>query len=436
MRIVTWSALDKATQADLLARPRADGGDIRAPVADILAQVRRDGDAALASLTQKLDGVAAKTLRVPPSDARRALEALPASARRAMQRACDNITKFHAAQKPQDIACDPMPGLNCALRIRPLDCVGLYVPGGSAPLFSSLMMMAIPARIAGVGRIAMASPPGADGRIAPVTLACAALCGVEEIYCMGGAQAIAAFAYGTQSVPRADKIFGPGNQWVAQAKAQVALESGGPAIDLPAGPSEVMVMADAAANPALIASDLLSQAEHDPQAQVILLCLRMDMAHNVEAAVQAQLADLPRADIARKALQSSAIIVAENTAQMLEIANLYAPEHLILQMRDADDLIASVRNAGSVFAGPLTPEALGDYASGTNHVLPTGGAARSIGGLGVRSFVKTMTVQRINADALRDLGPTVATLARMEGLEAHARAVDIRLRTIKEGQDV
>jgi histidinol dehydrogenase len=427
MKILDWNQLDDAAKQAALLRPDEEACAVADVVSDIIRSVAQGGDEALFAFTKRFDGIAPEQLCATKSQIDTAWQALDETARSAMIRASKNITRFHKAQMLQPVRVEVEPGLECERLIRPMDCIGIYVPGGTAPLFSSLMMAAIPARLAGVRKIIVASPPAKDGKIAPVILAAAKLCGLDALYCMGGAQAIAAMAFGTKSVPRVDKLFGPGNQWVAEAKAQVAQMPGGPAIDLPAGPSEVMVLADDAANAQWIAADLLSQAEHDPKAHVLLLTLKGGMAEKTRQVVLQQLAQLPRAQIAKKALQNARFIAVDDTMQMLDIVNRYGPEHLIIQTRNAQDLIAGIRNVGSIFVGAYTPEALGDYASGTNHVLPTAGAARAYSGLGVESFVKYISVQRASKSALEALGPIVQTLARMEGLEAHARAISLRL---------
>ncbi len=427
MRILDWNSMGENARAAALARPQVAHDALRAKVRQIIADVRQGGDSALAEYSRRFDGVVPRRLRASPRDLDAAWQELEESERAAMARAAANIERFHAAQKLPDIRIEVEPGLVCSRRAVPLDCAGIYVPGGTAPLFSSLLMAAIPARLAGVRRLAVASPPDRDGRVAPVVLAAAKLAGVQEVYAMGGAQAIAALAFGTETVPQADKIFGPGNQWVAEAKAQVAQLPGGPAIDLPAGPSEVMVLTDDAADAAFVAADLLSQAEHDTQAQVILLATSTAFARAVRAQVLTQLERLPRQEIAQAALEHARLIMVPDPATMLDIANDYAPEHLIIQMKEPEKMAAQVRHAGSVFIGAHTPEALGDYASGANHVLPTHGAARRYSGLGLESFMHYVTVQQASPDALAAIGPEVAQLARMEGLEAHARAIDLRL---------
>ena len=320
-----------------------------------------------------------------------------------------------------------MPGVVCRRVPRPVDRAGLYVPGGSAPLVSTLMMLAVPAKIAGVENRIVVTPPGKDGKVNTNILAAAYLCAVEDLYMVGGAQAIAALAYGTQTIPKCVKIFGPGNAYVAQAKSQISMEMGGPAIDLPAGPSEAMVLADDKANPVFVAADLLSQAEHDPLAQVICVCASQEFADTLNAQIVTQIADLPRREIAQQSLQGGRIIIAPDMETMLEIANAYAPEHLIVQTENAEDIMDSIRNAGSVFLGPWTPESVGDYASGTNHTLPTFGAARAYSGVCVESFIKFISVQSLTKAGLKSIGPCVERLATLEGLEAHRRAVRLRL---------
>ncbi len=427
MDILNWNQLSKAEQEKALQRPAMQGRECRKAVGQIITAIRENGDEAIREFSNRFDGVVPAQLQTGQNEIETAWAELDDEHQSAMRRAHDNIARFHRAQLPKDLEIEVEPGLVCKRLARPLDCVGIYVPGGSAPLFSSLLMAAIPAKLANVGRIIAASPPGRDGKVAPIILAAAKLCGIDEVYCVGGAQAVAAMAFGTKSIPRVDKVFGPGNQWVSEAKTQVTQITGGPAIDLPAGPSEVMVLADERANPAWVAADLLSQAEHDPQAHLILLCLSTNTAKTIEHEVLQQLNTLSRADIARAALGNARLIVVKSVVQMLDIANTYAPEHLIIQIEGADEFVPEVRNAGSVFIGAYTPEALGDYASGTNHVLPTAGAARAYSGLGTQSFMKFITVQRATQDALVALGPTVQTLAQLEGLEAHANAITLRL---------
>ncbi len=427
MNILNWNRLNEAERAAALQRPQTGECAAKDVVHDIIEAVRRGGDDALKALSQRLDGCAPVNFLVEPSRLEAAWQSLTPEAQSAMKRAARNIKRFHQAQWPKEVKVEVESGLVCERIIRPIDSVGIYVPGGTAPLFSSLLMAAIPAKLAGVRKVIVTSPPAKNGAIAPVVLAAARLCGLDEVYCVGGAHAIAAMAFGTKTIPCVNKIFGPGNQWVNEAKMQVTQIQGGPAIDLPAGPSEVMVLADQSAKPDWVAADLLSQAEHDPLAQVILLSMSASLVQEVKRSIAQQLTALPRAAIAKKALQSARMIVVENRIQMLKIANLYAPEHLIIQCESPKDMVAEIRNAGSIFVGPYTPEALGDYASGTNHVLPTSGAARAYSGLGLESFLKTISVQSATANALTVLGPVVQDLARMEGLDAHARSVGVRL---------
>ena len=315
----------------------------------------------------------------------------------------------------------------CRREYRPIETAGLYVPGGTAPLVSTLLMLAVPAKVAGVKRRVVVTPPGKDGKINQAILAAAYRCKVSDVFACGGAQAIAALAYGTQTIPKCDKIFGPGNAYVATAKSIAVQEPGGPAIDMPAGPSEAMVVADIHANPVFVASDLLSQAEHDILAQVICVATSVKTADAIKAQIDIQIETLPRKDIAQQAMAKSRIIIASNRPDVIDVINRYAPEHLILQIKNPENLVPAIRNAGSIFLGPWTPESVGDYASGTNHTLPTYGAARAYSGVTLESFVKYISVQQLTRKGLERLGPTVETLAEMEGLEAHRRAVSLRL---------
>ncbi len=424
MQTLIWSQLNTSQKAAALSRPSMAAN---VDVSEVLENVRTQGDKALLSYTEKFDGVKLQSLKVPQEKLKTAWDNLPAPDKAAMHMAKANIETYHKAQMPKTIHLETMSGVMCSREPRPLDSAGLYVPGGTAPLLSSLMMLAIPAKIAGVKKIIVTTPPQKDGEIADVLLACAYMCGVEHIYRVGGAQAIAALAYGTETIPKVVKIFGPGNAYVAAAKAQLATKLGGPAIDLPAGPSEVMVLADDTANPAFIAADLLAQAEHDVLAQVICICRSSKYAKNIQTELNAQLKDLPRKDIASQALQHGRILVVDGANDMLDIVNLYAPEHLIVQTKNPQSLMPKIRNAGSVFLGPWTPESVGDYASGTNHTLPTYGAAKAYSGIVLESFMKFISVQTLTRGGLAALGPSVERLAQMEGLEAHRRAVSIRL---------
>jgi histidinol dehydrogenase len=350
-----------------------------------------------------------------------------------LQRAIDNVRVFHTAQQLAPLSVETTPGVRCERIVRPIDAVGLYIPAGTAPLPSAVVMLAVPAAIAGCPRRVICSPPDADGNVNSAILAAAALCGIDEVYRIGGAQAIAALAYGTESVPAVDKIFGPGSSWVTAAKQLVAADPDGAALDLPAGPSEVMVIADDQANPAFVAADLLAQAEHDESAQAILLTPSPRLAAEVAAAVTQQRSGLTRGGILDRSLAQSRILVVRDLSQAIDVSNRYAPEHLILEIESPRSWLAQIRNAGSVFLGAWTPESMGDYCSGTNHVLPTYGYARAYSGLSLHDFVKRITVQELTPAGLQELGPTAVTLAGMEGLDAHAAAVTLRLAQLGAG---
>ncbi len=433
MDLLTWKNLSAAGRAAALRRPAQSAQPaIAAAVKIILAAVRRGGDRALRQFTKRFDRVDLKSLRVSEAEFTAAEKSLSRADLAALRTAYRNIRAFHAAQQPKALRVETQPGIVCEKTVRPIGRVGLYVPGGSAPLPSTALMLGVPSQLAGNPVRVLCTPPDKNGRINPWILCAAQLCGITEIYKVGGAQAIAALAYGTASVPKCDKLFGPGNAFVTEAKQQVARDAGGAAIDLPAGPSEVLIIADNRAHPAFVAADLLSQAEHGPDSQVVLVAFGEKFAARVQAALEKQLADLPRAAIARRALAKSRILIAANRAEAVEISNRYAPEHLILQVADPRGLLAGITTAGSVFLGDLTPESLGDYASGTNHVLPTYGWARACSGLGLADFQRTMTVQTASASGLKKLGPVVERLALAEGLAAHQRAVRVRLEDISQ----
>lgn len=428
MKRYAWTELSQDQRQVALARPMGlSDSSIADSVRAIMAKVKTSGDAAVLEFTAKFDGVDLTDLRVEPSATKAAWDALPDDQKSAIDIACANIKKFHAAQKPEDIEVETTRGVYCRREARAIETAGLYVPGGTAPLVSTLLMLAVPAQVAGVQRRVVVTPPSKDGSINPAILAAAYRCKVTDVFMCGGAQAIAALAYGTASIPRCDKIFGPGNAYVATAKSLAAQEPGGPAIDMPAGPSEAMVVADDKSNPVFVASDLLSQAEHDTLAQVICVSTTQTGAEEIKAEVNAQLATLPRKDIAAVAIQNSRMIVANDRADIIDIINRYAPEHLIMQVKQPETYVAAIRNAGSIFLGPWTPESMGDYASGTNHTLPTYGAARAYSGVTLESFIKYISVQRATKKGLQRLGPTVEKLAEMEGLEAHRRAISLRL---------
>jgi len=423
-----WSALDEAGRDALLARPgAATHDDLREAVARVIEQVRMDGDATLRALTRRYDNVELADLAVDESEFEAAARTLPDDLKAAIEASRARIDAFHAPSALQPYAVETAPGVHCERIVRAIARVGLYVPAGSAPLPSTALMLGVPARLAGCASIVLCTPPRPDGAADPSVLYAARLCGIRRVFKLGGAQAIAAMAFGTGSVPRCDKLFGPGNAYVTEAKRQVAQAAGGPAIDLPAGPSELMVIADRTGEPAYIASDLLSQAEHGPDSQVLLVSDDAGLIAAVGIEIDRQLADLPRASIAGGALQASRAFLVEDLDDAFEIANRYAPEHLILQVADPRAWLPRIESAGSVFLGRHAPEAIGDYTSGTNHVLPTGGAARATGGVSVASFQKAITVQQLDAAALRAIGPDAVRLAQAEGLAAHARAISIRI---------
>ena len=426
--ILEWAMLDAGTRRASLRRPVQERGEeLGAAVARILDQVRADGDASLRALTRRYDGCELATFAVSEAEFAEAEAGLDPALKQAIAEAKERIEIFHRAAAPQTVVIETAPGVVCERVTRPIARVGLYVPAGSAPLPSTALMLGVPAQIAKNPQVVLCTPAGKDGRADAAVLYVAALCGIRQVFKLGGAQAIAAMAFGTESVPVCDKLFGPGNSYVTEAKRQVAALADGPAIDMPAGPSEVLVIADASANPEFVAADLLSQAEHGPDSQVLLLADNHAVLESVRTALARQLAQLPRADIARVALAKSRLIRVTSLAEAVAISNDYAPEHLILNVREPRALLPKVENAGSVFLGPWSPEAVGDYCSGTNHVLPTYGYARAWSGVSVASFVKQITVQELSADGLRAIGPSAATLARAERLNAHERAVTLRL---------
>ncbi len=432
IEIFTWSDIGPAKRNALLARPAAGRDErLRHSVADIVQQVRDGGDAALRRLTSKLDGVNLEDFAVSDEEVSIAADALSRKQLDAIDTAISNVRTFHEAQLATPLAIETTPGVRCERISHAIDAVGLYVPAGTAPLPSAAIMLAVPAVIAGCPTRILCTPPRADGGADPAVIVAATRAGVRRIFKLGGAQAVAAMAYGTTTVPKVNKIFGPGNAWVTAAKSLVSADADGAAIDMPAGPSEVLVIADASANPAFVASDLLSQAEHGPDSQVLLLTDSRGLADAVQQELEDQLALLKRRDIAAQALQHSRILVVADIAAAIDLSNQYAPEHLILQCAGARERVVDVRNAGSVFVGPWTPESVGDYCSGTNHVLPTYGYARSYSGLGVDQFQRRMTVQQLSRTGLEALAPTVTTLAELEGLDAHARAVTIRLESVQ-----
>ncbi|WP_305803975.1 histidinol dehydrogenase [Stenotrophomonas sp. YIM B06876] len=427
MNRLQWNQLDPRAQALALTRPvQTVAAQTRETVAALIAQVRAGGDAALREITRRFDGVSPPALEVSEAEFAAAVLAVPAALRAAMEQAIGRIDAYHRAGISEGYSIETAPGVVCEKIVRPIGRVGLYVPAGSAPLPSTALMLGVPARLAGCREVVLCTPPRKDGSVDPAVLVAARLTGISRVFRLGGAQAIAAMAYGTESVPACDKLFGPGNSFVTEAKQQVA-QDGAVAIDMPAGPSEVLVIADAGANAAFVAADLLSQAEHGPDSQVLLLSDDAALIAAVEIEIERQLATLPRAAIARQALSASRLILVDNLAQAFAISNRYAPEHLILALREPRHWLPQVEAAGSVFLGDYTPEALGDYCSGTNHVLPTAGAARAYSGVSVASFQNRISVQAASRAGIAAIGGCALVLARAEGLDAHANAVALRM---------
>ncbi len=425
MQILNWKELSPKEQKTLLDRP-AEAMVERHRVAEIMNQVAAEGDRALAKWTEQFDRVQVSQWQVGREVRARALAEISPPLRQAMANARQNIMSFHTAQKPEKRIVQTQPGVVCEQWPVPIARVGLYIPGGSAPLFSTVLMLAVPAKLAGCGKVVVATPPNANGEVHPAILAACELCGVDEVYAMGGVQAIAALAAGTESVPAVDKIFGPGNAWVTEAKRQVTQWFPQVGVDLPAGPSELFVIADGDADADFVVWDLLSQAEHGADSQVLLVSPSQNLLQAVSQKLAERLDQLERANTVRGALETSRFILCETLTAAVEISNLYAPEHLILQVAEPRRLLSQITNAGSVFIGPWSPESAGDYASGTNHVLPTSGAAKFSGGVSLHSFYKFMTVQELSAEGLRALAPTIEAMAWAEGLECHARATSIR----------
>ena len=417
---------DRSQWPKLTERATADDALIEERVAGIISRVRSDGDKALIALSDEIDSVdLSQGLEVSPEEIEIASREVSAELKKAVAAAYDNIYMFHAAQKARPVNMQTVPGVRCVQKSVAIEKVGLYIPGGSAPLFSTVLMLAVPAKVAGCSQIILCTPCGKDGKVAPAVLYAASLCGVGRIFKIGGAQAVAAMAYGTETVPAVDKIFGPGNRYVTKAKEMLSRRV---AIDMPAGPSEVLVMADSSAIPAFVASDLLSQAEHGPDSQVILVCPSLDIADKVEAEIAVQLERLPRKEVAVRAMENSRVILIPSRDGQVEFVNAYAPEHLIISMTDPWAIAERITAAGSVFIGNYTPESAGDYASGTNHTLPTSGWARSMSGVNLDSFVRKITYQEITAEGIRALGETIVTMARAEGLDAHANAAIVRMK--------
>ena len=427
MKTFNWNELNETAKCAVLKRPieRAEA-ELVASVARIVDDVREGGWPSLCAIAQKIDGGEPVLTNVAPLAAG-ARQSLGSDSVAAIETAARNIRTFHERSMPAEISVETSPGLIVRKVWRAIDRIGIYVPGGITPLFSTLLMLAIPARIAGVREIVTVTPPRPGGGLDPVIALAAEICGIEAIWTLGGAQAIAALAHGAGPIVRVDKICGPGNAFVAEAKRLVASQPGGPAIDMPAGPSELMVIADDSVDARLVAADLLSQAEHDAAAQVLLVTTSPSLIAEVQQALEAQLQTLPREAIARASLSNARRIVVSDLEQAAEIANDYAPEHLSLSIAEPEQLIPAIRNAGAIFAGPLAAETFGDYLAGSSHVLPTDGAASAWGGVSVHTFLKAMSVQTVTPEAARQLAGPAALLARIEALEAHARAADIRL---------
>lgn len=418
----------KETWGELLRRPTLDVEALRDTVSVVLSRVRTEGDSAVLEYEEMFDKVKLASLAVTHEEMEEATLRIDAELKAAIELAHANIEKFHSTQRFEGKHVETLPGVTCWQKAVAIEKVGLYIPGGTAPLFSTVLMLATPARIAGCGEIVLCTPPARDGSVHPAILYAAKVAGVSRIFKIGGVQAIGAMAYGTQSVPKVYKIFGPGNQYVTAAKQQVSLRD--VAIDMPAGPSEVEVLADAMANPAFVAADLLSQAEHGVDSQAILITTDEALIHKVEQEVEAQLDALPRKDIAARSLENSKLILVHDMDEAMEMTNEYAPEHLIIETTDYMEQAARVVNAGSVFLGSLSPESAGDYASGTNHTLPTNGYAKAYSGVSLDSFIRKITFQEITPQGIVAIGPAIETMAASEQLDAHKNAVTIRLKTL------
>ena len=417
------------TWSSILERPTKTVDDIEATVKEIFKEIQKKGDIAVAKYTSLFDGAALDTIQVTKAEIELAVATVPSELKKAIQLAKSNIKKFHSAQKTDRVSVETIEGVNCWQEKRPIQKIGLYIPGGTAPLFSTVLMLAVPAEIAGCNEIVLCSPPDKNGNINPAILYAANLCGVTKILKVGGIQAIAGMTFGTESIPKVYKIFGPGNQFVTVAK-QLATQFG-VAIDMPAGPSELLIVADNTAVPAFVASDLLSQAEHGADSQVILVSTSKKLIDAVEKEVQIQLDVLPRKTIAEKAIANSKLIYVENDTIALELINEYGPEHFIICSEFDDFYSNGIHNAGSVFIGNYTPESAGDYASGTNHTLPTNGYAKNYSGVNLDSFTKAMTFQKISAKGIQNIGKAIEIMAESEGLQAHKNAVTLRLKAIE-----
>jgi histidinol dehydrogenase len=424
MQVYKYS--DSSKWKEIMRRPPSDTSLLEKTVKKILGKVKKQGDRALKKYSQEFDGIKLKKLLVSEKELKLSENLLSDDLKKAIHQARQNIGTFHSAQKDEIKKIETMPGVICWRRSVAIDRIGLYIPGGSASLFSTVLMLGIPAILAGCKEIILCTPPAKDGTIPPAILYTAGLCGISKIFKVGGAQAIAAMAFGTESIPKVFKIFGPGNQYVTLAKQLVQQEA--VAIDMPAGPSEVLIIADETAVPEFVAADLLSQAEHGPDSQVILITPSESFGKKVIAEIGKQLENLPRKEIASLALQNSKLIVTKDITAAIDLSNLYAPEHLILSIADADQVMEKIVSAGSVFLGNYSPESAGDYASGTNHTLPTNGYAAMYSGVSLDSFVKKITYQQLTREGLQNIGNTVMEMASAEGLDAHKNAVAVRLK--------
>ncbi len=425
--MISWSDTSETQREDALRRPPIPEGDFKGVVANTISRVREEGDAAVFDLGEKYDGVVLEQLEVTDQEWLEAETQVDPTVLKAMDEAIERISAFHTAGKPAPVSMETAPGLRCEARYLPVSPVGLYVPGGSAPLISTVLMLAVPAQIAACEQVVLCTPPDNQGQVSPAILAAASRCGITRVFKVGGAQAIAAMGLGTESIPACAKLFGPGNAWVTEAKQQISVLPGGAARDMPAGPSEVLVIADSDADARAVCWDLLSQAEHGMDSQAIVISDSVELLSEVADLLPDMAAELPRSAILAESLKYLRRVLVKSIVEAVEISNRYAPEHLILNCSDAGQVADLVTAAGSVFIGPWTPESLGDYCSGTNHVLPTYGYARAYSGLSVNDFLRRMTLQRASQFGLRSVGPCAATLARAEGLDAHRMAVEYRL---------
>jgi histidinol dehydrogenase len=425
-----YKNIPRSQWPELCRRPKLQTAGLEAIVSEIFGKVKTAGDEAVTDYTKRFDKVIPDSLTVSEKEWEEGAARVPEDLKRAILRAKKNIETFHKAQRTEIIAVETEPGVLCWQKSVPVEKVGLYIPGGSAPLFSTVLMLAVPAKIAGCETVVLCTPPNDQGKVAPAILFAAQITGVDVVVKAGGIQAIAALTYGTESIPGVDKIFGPGNQYVTAAKQKAQTE--GVAIDLPAGPSELLVIADETGNPAFVAADLLSQAEHGPDSQVVCVSGSLELLESVNDELEKQLEKLPRKEIAQAALKNARFLFWPDKTEIIGFVNAYAPEHLIIVSRDEAFYLKNLRNAGSVFLGGYTPESAGDYISGTNHTLPTGGFARSYGGLGLDDFQKKISFQRISQEAIKQLAPAIDRMAKAEGLDAHARAAMLRLSVLKK----